>query len=139
MPFDKLVDMVQAKRELSHDPLFQVFFSLNNNPVWDIKLAGITLAPYFADSGVAKFDLEISLIEWRERLIAKAIFKAALFDTSTIKLMLERYRALLQGIVNDPGERLLNLPIACEEETTTQRTHPTFLNTDEFTFDELAT
>ncbi len=138
MPFDKLVDMLQAERDLSHDPLFQVFFSLNNNPAQEIVLPGITLTPYPADSGVAKFDLEISLAEWGEQLSAKAIYKAALFDSSTIKMMLEHYQSLLQGVVANPEERLLDLPLNDSVRTTTVRdAGQTFQNSDEFAFNDL--
>ncbi|HEY5883596.1 MAG TPA: condensation domain-containing protein, partial [Pyrinomonadaceae bacterium] len=137
MPFDKLVNVVQAERDITHDPLFQVFFSLNNNPAREIRLPRLTLTPVAIDSGVAKFDLEISLVEWDDQLIIKAIYKTALFDSATIKRWLDHYRTLLQGIVANPEEHLLNLPIESTDDTPIQTTGLTFRNTDEFTFDDL--
>jgi hypothetical protein len=135
MPFDKLVEMLRAERDLSHDPLFQVFFALNNNPAREIRLPALTFTPYGADNGVAKFDLEISLVEWGGRLTVKAIYKKALFDPATIDLMLERYRALLEGVVADPAARLLDLPLG-KDVRTAPTAAPAFELADEFTFDD---
>ena len=99
-------------------------------------MPGVTLTAQRADNGVAKFDLEMSLVEAEERLIVKAIYKAALFESSTIKQLLDHYQILLQGIVANPDERLLNLPVHLKAQATTvQSSSPTFQNTDEFTFD----
>jgi hypothetical protein len=114
MPFDKLVEMLRAERDLSHDPLFQVFFALNNNPTHEARLPGVTLSGYWAANDVAKFDLEVSLVERGERLVVNAVYKEALFDPPTIAVMLERYRALLEGVVADPAARLLDLPLGEE-------------------------
>ncbi|HEY0172167.1 MAG TPA: amino acid adenylation domain-containing protein, partial [Pyrinomonadaceae bacterium] len=135
MPFDKLVEMLRTERDLSHDPLFQVFFALNNNPAREAELPDVTLSGYMADNGVAKFDLEVSLVERDGRLVVNAIYKEALFDAATIDLMLERYRALLEGVVADPDARLLDLPLG-EDAREARTAAPAVETADEFTFDD---
>jgi hypothetical protein len=56
LPFEMLVEKLQPERDLSHTPLFQVMFVLDNNPPARIELPDITLSPVEAESGTAKFD-----------------------------------------------------------------------------------
>ncbi|HEX2077834.1 MAG TPA: condensation domain-containing protein, partial [Longimicrobium sp.] len=61
LPFEKLVAELQPERSLSHSPLFQVVFSLQdrNQPVGG--LAGLKAGGVEAELGTAKFDLELNL------------------------------------------------------------------------------
>ncbi|MGI9309603.1 MAG: amino acid adenylation domain-containing protein, partial [Gammaproteobacteria bacterium] len=60
LPFEKLVDEIHPTRDMSHAPLFQVAFILQNTP-WDqeAKLHDLELSPLELDYGVAKFDLSL--------------------------------------------------------------------------------
>ena len=64
LPFEKLVDELQPERSLSHSPIFQVMFILQNAPAvrrWSCEGCEIEA---FADEGVtAKFDLTLDLTE----------------------------------------------------------------------------
>jgi len=129
--------MLRAERDPSHDPLFQVFFALNNNPTREVRLPGVTLVGYPADNGVAKFDLEVWLAEGDGRLVINATYKEALFDAATIDLKLERYRALLESVAADPEACLLDLPLGRGVPTApTAAAAPAFDLADEFTFDD---
>src|SRR6185436_503305 len=57
LPFERLVEELRPERRLSHNPLFQVMFSLQNAPGGRIDLPGLTLAPLGFELPVAKFDL----------------------------------------------------------------------------------
>ena len=57
LPFEKLVEELQPERNLSHNPLFQVLFILQNAPMPSIELPDLTISPVKIDSKTAKFDL----------------------------------------------------------------------------------
>src|SRR5262249_39776034 len=63
LPFEKLVDELQPERSLSHTPLFQVMFVMQNVPFSDIETPGLVLSPLAIESQTAKFDLTVSLEE----------------------------------------------------------------------------
>ncbi|HYG10417.1 MAG TPA: condensation domain-containing protein, partial [Pyrinomonadaceae bacterium] len=65
LPFEKLVEELQPERSLSHTPLFQVMFALQNAPSGVLETAGLklTLASHELEEMSAKFDLFLSLEE----------------------------------------------------------------------------
>ena len=111
MPFEKLVDALHAGRDPSRHPLFQVFFALNNNPMQQVELPHLLLSPCPTGHGISKFDLEWSMFEGKRGLVSNAIYKAELFDDSTIVQMLECYEALLEEIVIHPEWPLSDFPL----------------------------
>ncbi|HEY6926421.1 MAG TPA: amino acid adenylation domain-containing protein, partial [Steroidobacteraceae bacterium] len=44
-PFEQVVDVLQPRRSLSHSPLFQVMFVLQNAPQGELRLPGLRLSP----------------------------------------------------------------------------------------------
>jgi aspartate racemase len=134
LPFDQLVDALQTKRGMQKQPLFQVFFALNNNRASAFDLPGITTRPLAVDNGVAKFDIEMSLVERDDSLIVAAIYNADLFEETTINLLLERYERCVREVAADPLLRLLDIPLSDDCMTDTD-TGQVFVSVDEFDFE----
>ena len=111
MPLDQLVDAIHLKRDIREHPLFQIFFALNNNPTPLVEMAGVAITPLMIDNGVAKFDIEISLIERDEGLVVTAIYNADLFESSSIQSILSRYERVLSEVVRNPAVRLLHIDL----------------------------
>lgn len=64
VPFERLVDDLHVERSLSHHPLFQVMFALQNAPTSEMQLPGLTLTSLDVETSGAQFDL--SLYVWDE-------------------------------------------------------------------------
>ena len=111
LPFEKLVEELQPSRNLSHSPLFQVMFQLLNDPVSTLKLAGLTVNSLKVDSGTAKFDLSLSMVDTEQGLIGSLEYNTDLFDAGTINRMLGHFQTLLEGIVANPEQQLSDLPL----------------------------
>ena len=63
VPFEKLVEELNPERSLSHSPLFQVSFGLNNAGHEALQLSELTLGPMGVNKETAKFDLTLSMLE----------------------------------------------------------------------------
>ncbi|PYV39080.1 MAG: non-ribosomal peptide synthetase, partial [Acidobacteria bacterium] len=111
LPFEKLVEELQPKRELAYHPLFQVVFALQNFPTQALRLSGLTMSPREIENDTAKFDLSLTVVERREGLRAGLEYSSDLFDEATIKRMATHFQRLVEGIVADPDQRLSKLPL----------------------------
>ncbi|MEH1814618.1 MAG: amino acid adenylation domain-containing protein [Nostoc sp.] len=116
MPFEKLVEELQPERSLSHTPLFQVMFSLQNDPMLALEFSGLTLDLLDIESGTAKFDLTLDLTESPEGVKGWFEYNTDLFDADTISRMAGHFQTLLAGIVAHPEQQLENLPLLTQIE-----------------------
>jgi len=111
LPFEKLVEALQPERNLSHSPLFQVMFALQNAPLEALALPGLHLELSEIESNTARFDLTLSLVDTEQGLLGRLEYNSDLFDPATIDRMLGHFQTLLVGIVADPNQSLATLPL----------------------------
>ncbi|WP_442935875.1 amino acid adenylation domain-containing protein [Nostoc sp.] len=132
LPFEMLVETLHPERNLSHTPLFQVMFALQNAPMSQVELAGLTISSLPAERATAKFDLSLSMHNSATSAEAKASpmtklstgaglvgvweYSTDLFDASTIERLTEHFVTLLEGIVANPEERISQLPMLTQVE-----------------------
>jgi len=116
VPFEKLVEELDPRRDLSHHPLFQVVFILQNAPMPPLVLPNLTLETVEIDNGTAKFDLTMFLMDEADGLSGWVEYNTDLFDADTIRRLRAHYETLLESIVADPLERVSALPILTEVE-----------------------
>src|SRR5205085_5023381 len=57
VPFEKLVEEMEAERDMSRSPLFQVLFVLQNTPKSKWELPGLELQREYLQFRLTKFDL----------------------------------------------------------------------------------
>ena len=116
IPFEKLVEELRPERSLSHNPLFQVLFSLQNAPRKKFELSGLQLKPLEVAGNTAKFDLSLFLVETPEGLRGRMEYNTDLFDEATIARLLEHYQVLLEAAVADPALTVAELPLLSSSE-----------------------
>ncbi len=109
LPFEKLVEEVQPERSLSHNPIFQVLFTLQNAPRSEFKLPGLDLRSIDIHTGTSKFDLGLFVVEKPEGLSCMVEYSTDLFDATTIQRFLSHFRMLLEGIVANPDQRIAEI------------------------------
>jgi len=116
LPFEMLVNALQPERDLSHTPLFQVMFILQNAPMEALELPGLTLSQLEVGTGVATFDLTLAIGEGPDGLSGALEYNTDLFDAATIQRMVGHFQTLLEGIVADPDQPISTLPLLTETE-----------------------
>jgi amino acid adenylation domain-containing protein len=117
LPFEKLVDELHPKRDLSREPLFQVVFAFQNYPVPTLRLPeGLALRPLELERATSAYDLTVQLWEEQERLTGFIEYNTQLFDSTTIARMVEHYRTLVEAVVLDPDLPIQSLSLMKEGE-----------------------
>jgi amino acid adenylation domain-containing protein len=118
LPFEKLVDELKPERNLSHSPIFQVMFALQNQQTWSARalgLQGIDVERFSIATSTALFDLTLSIFE-REDGFALFEYNTDLFDRSTVERMMGHFTTLLEAAAVSPGTRVAHLPLLTETE-----------------------
>jgi amino acid adenylation domain-containing protein/thioester reductase-like protein len=116
LPFEMLVEALQPEREMSHTPLFQVMFVLQNTPVSEFELSGLSVSNLPVESSTAKFDLTLIMEKSASGLVGWWEYNTDLFDSSTIERMTGHFVTLLEGIVSNPSEQISQLPMLTTSE-----------------------
>ncbi|WP_305793784.1 non-ribosomal peptide synthase/polyketide synthase, partial [Streptomyces acidiscabies] len=103
LPFENLVEELNPVRSLSHHPLFQVMFALQNAPMGTFDLPGLRVTPLTVPTGTAKFDLGFNLYERPEGGISGAVeYATDLYDPDTVTGLVDRWTRLLRAGVEEP-------------------------------------
>jgi amino acid adenylation domain-containing protein len=111
LPFEMLVDRLRPQRSLSHSPLFQVMFTLDNNDAAVIPFGGLEVDDIAGEFHHAKFDLTLNLQETRGGLEACWDYNRDLFRADTIARMAASFETLLHGIAAMPAQPVGQLPL----------------------------
>jgi non-ribosomal peptide synthetase component F len=109
LPFEKLVEELRPKRDLSYTPLFQVWFAFQNFSIPSITLPNLTLHPLDVGLRHAQFDLSLLLEEWSEGIRGHFEYNQDLFAAATVARMAEHFKAIIQYVSLDPDIELNTL------------------------------
>jgi amino acid adenylation domain-containing protein/non-ribosomal peptide synthase protein (TIGR01720 family) len=116
LPFEKLVDELQPERDLSRNPLFQVWFGLHNLPIPTLQIGDLTLTPIEVERGTTQFDLSLDIYIGEKGLTGAVEYSTELFEAGTIVRIVEHFQTLLYGIVANPQAKISELPLFTEAE-----------------------
>ncbi|MCP2727559.1 amino acid adenylation domain-containing protein [Symplocastrum sp. BBK-W-15] len=120
VPFEQVVEGLQLERNLSHTPLFQVVLALQNTPISQIEITGLTIDEMFLENVNAKFDIALQL--WQVKTDKGTAlegfwqYNSDLFDRDRIARMTGHFQTLLAGIVANPEHLVGELPLLTEQE-----------------------
>ncbi|MFF2045169.1 amino acid adenylation domain-containing protein [Kitasatospora sp. NPDC058170] len=108
VPFERLVEELNPARSLARHPLFQVMMVLQSNEQAELELAGLRADALAAGTGVAKFDLNVTLEEsfgpggTPAGIDCALDFATQLFDRETVESIAARFGRLLRAVVAQP-------------------------------------
>jgi len=112
LPFDQLVEALQPPRSSAYNPLFQVMCNVQR---WAFQqsreLVGMQVDYLVNDASATKFDLYLEVTDLDGRLGCCLTYSRDLFDAPRIARMAEHWQQLLIGLLDDPQQRLCELPM----------------------------
>ncbi|HET9710518.1 MAG TPA: condensation domain-containing protein, partial [Pyrinomonadaceae bacterium] len=106
LPFERIVEELQPARDLSRNPIFQVSFNLQNAPIQELELPGLTIRTQEFESLTTRFDLECHVWDMAGGLQGFLFFSTDLFEEATIERLLAHYRKFLEEVVANPDQRV---------------------------------
>jgi amino acid adenylation domain-containing protein/non-ribosomal peptide synthase protein (TIGR01720 family) len=119
LPFELLVSELAPARTLSHSPIFQVMFALQNARSPQTRIGDIAVTPGTAELGAAKFDWYLSLEERADGSLAgEWEYATDLFDAATVQRAIGHFLALLDAIADQPQARIAQLSLMDRAEET---------------------
>src|SRR5207244_9348191 len=80
IPFEKLVEELQPRRDPARNPLFQIAFALQNFPPSELSNASIKVTRVTTLKSPIRFDLEVHFEETEHSLKGLFIYNTALFQ-----------------------------------------------------------
>ncbi|WP_157115187.1 condensation domain-containing protein, partial [Nocardia niwae] len=108
IPFERVVEVVAPGRATTHNPLFGVVLSFQNNEQPTLRLPGLTVAALDTGSVAAKFDLQVNVNPHHGddgapgELDTIFTYATDLFDETTVQTLGRRLERILTTIATDP-------------------------------------
>ncbi|MGW4913543.1 amino acid adenylation domain-containing protein [Streptomyces sp. NPDC004270] len=117
VPFELVVEELKPERTLSHNPLFQAMFTLQNTGAEDpVRLPGIEAVPCAVTTRDAKFDLSLDVVEDGDTLRCEIGYRTDLFEPETVQRLSQRYAHLLAQFLAQPERTLGSVDLLLPEE-----------------------
>jgi non-ribosomal peptide synthetase component F len=116
IPFDKLVEDLQPERSMSHNPIVQALFVMQNIPRQRRELPGLELSPFPQSITRSKFDVAVFMRETGDSMIQDWLYSTELFEKETILGLASQFENVLRHAVSQPETRLSALELFTEEQ-----------------------
>ena len=119
VPFERLVDELVGKRDMSYTPLFQVMFTMQNSP---LNLAGLKgdleFKQFDIHTHTSNFDLSLTVDERVGGIKAIFEYSTDLFNAETIERLAAHWENLLSAFVNNPEQLISSVDFLESRERT---------------------
>ncbi|CAL9610774.1 Tyrocidine synthase 3 [Streptomyces sp. enrichment culture] len=102
-PFDRLVEKVAPRRDLSRNALFDAFFALQNIDFHTFRKHGRRVTVSLLHPGTSRFDLNLQAYQRPEGLRLELEYSTALFTRQSAESLLEQTVATLDEVLHHPG------------------------------------
>ena len=97
MPFAELVKALGEKPSPTRNPIFQVRFALQNHPVPDVEIRGLSLQLRMRSTGTPRFDLGCEITERGDTLEIVWLFRETLFSKPEIEELDRLFRTVVEN------------------------------------------
>lgn len=102
MPFAELIKAIGEQPAPGHNPVYDVRFALQNHPVPDVSIPGMSLKLRMRSTGTARFDLGCELTEENDTLEVVWLYKESRFSQPDIASLHEMYQSVLSACGSSP-------------------------------------
>ncbi|MGV8871025.1 MAG: amino acid adenylation domain-containing protein [Rhodococcus sp. (in: high G+C Gram-positive bacteria)] len=118
IPFERVVEILDPARSTARHPLFQVALFFQNLGTAELELPNLTVSAVDFDAGIAKFDLQIAVMDavdgngWT----VEFVYATDLFDASGVEMLQTRLLRVLGAVTADPNTAVGDIELTTEHE-----------------------
>jgi non-ribosomal peptide synthetase component F len=105
MPFAELARALDDRPAPQRNPIFEVRFALQNHPVPDVEIRGLSLKLRMRSTGTPRFDLGCEITEQGDTLEVVWLFRESLFSQLEIEELHRLFRRVLESVCCLPEAR----------------------------------
>jgi Condensation domain len=105
VPFTELVRAVGEQPSPRRNPIFEVRFALQNHPVPDVEIRGLSLKLRMRSTGTPRFDLGCEITERGDTLELVWLFRESLFSKPEIEELNRLFQTVIEGVCRVPERR----------------------------------
>src|SRR6266404_4575313 len=105
MPFTELVRAIGERPMPKHNPIFEVRFALQNHPVPDVEIRGLSVKLRMRSTGTPRFDLGCEITALGDALEVVWLFRENLFSQPEIEELGRLFRTVVESICRAPERR----------------------------------
>lgn len=105
MPFAELARALEDRPTPQRNPIFEVRFALQNHPVPDVEIRGLSLKLKMRSTGTPRFDLGCEITEQGDILEVVWLFRESLFSQIEIEELDRLFRRVLENVCCLPEGR----------------------------------
>jgi len=116
LPFEKLVEELAPRRDLSRTPFFQVMLAQQNIDFAELRLEGLIATPFFYGADIAKFDLLLLFGEQEGVIAGEVSYLQELWEAGTMRQLVKHWEVVLKRMVEGPEARIGEMVLLTEEE-----------------------
>ncbi len=110
MPFERILDVADTSRTLSHAPLVQVLFTATEAPA-PIVAGPVTFRPSIVANGTSTVDLALAVEDRGDVIGGRLTYDTDLFDPATAHRIVASMRMAAEAVAADPHVRVTDIDL----------------------------
>ncbi len=115
LSFERLVEELQPERAMSYNPIFQVMFTFQNQPLSMPDFPAVAASWNQFHTATCKFDLWLGMEEQDGGLMGHFEYNTDIFDRTTIERLHQSFEVLMKSLIESPDSAISTLPILTDE------------------------
>jgi hypothetical protein len=109
MPFAELAKALGDQGAPGHNPIYEVRFALQNHPIPDVALPGLSAKLRMRSTGTARYHLACEVTEEGEQLEVVWLFRPQLFPQAEVENLGRLFQSVLTAACRTPEARVATL------------------------------
>jgi amino acid adenylation domain-containing protein/non-ribosomal peptide synthase protein (TIGR01720 family) len=109
-PFNKLVETLDIKRDVSRSPIFDTMFMFQNMQN-DIGNDTFKLSRHFFDPEFSKFDISMEVFDFQNTIVYGIEYSTDLFKEATILNVINSFKTLVNKVLENPTKKIKDISL----------------------------